>query len=61
MYPYIERQLGQGLPLTRVVRHLVGLFHGEPNGRRWRRFLSENAYRKNAGIETLQQAVRLLN
>jgi tRNA-dihydrouridine synthase A len=61
MYPYIESQLGQGLSLTRVVRHLIGLFHGEPNGRRWRRFLSENAYRKNAGIETLQQAERLLN
>jgi len=60
MYPYIELQLERGLPLTRVVRHLVGLFHGEPNGRRWRRYLSENAYRENAGIETLQQAVRLL-
>jgi len=61
MYPYIERQLSAGQPLTRVVRHLVGLFHGEPNGRRWRRYLSENAYRKDAGIETLQQAERLLN
>ncbi len=61
MYPYIEQQLEQGQPLTRVVRHLVGLFHGEPNGRRWRRYLSENAYRKDASIETLQQAVRLLN
>ena len=61
MYPYIETQLQRGLPLTRVVRHLVGLFHGEPNGRRWRRYLSENAYRKNAGIETLQQAERLLH
>jgi tRNA-dihydrouridine synthase A len=61
MYPYIERQLSLGLPLTRIARHLVGLFHGEPNGRRWRRYLSENAYRKSAGIETLQQAERLLN
>ena len=61
MYPYIEAQLVKGQPLTRVVRHLVGLFHGEPNGRRWRRYLSENAYRKSAGIETLQQAERLLN
>jgi tRNA-dihydrouridine synthase A len=61
MYPYIEKQLSAGLSLTRVARHLVGLFHGEPNGRRWRRYLSENAYRKNAGIETLQQAERLLN
>jgi len=61
MYPYIERQLGRGMPLTRVVRHLIGLFHGEPNGRRWRRYLSENAYRKSAGIETLYQAERLVS
>jgi tRNA-dihydrouridine synthase A len=61
MYPYIEAQLVKGQPLTRIARHLVGLFHGEPNGRRWRRYLAENAYRKSAGIETLQQAERLLN
>ncbi|MCP4765890.1 MAG: tRNA dihydrouridine(20/20a) synthase DusA [Gammaproteobacteria bacterium] len=61
MYPYIEKQLGQGLPLTRIVRHLIGLFHGEPNGRRWRRYISENAYRKSAGIETLYQAERLVS
>jgi tRNA-dihydrouridine synthase A len=60
MYPYIEQQLGQGMPLTRMVRHLTGLFHGEPNARRWRRYISENAYRKSAGIETLYQAERLV-
>jgi tRNA-dihydrouridine synthase A len=43
-----------------MVRHLTGLFHGEPNARRWRRYISENAYRKNAGIETLYQAERLV-
>ena len=61
IYPYIERQLSQGTPLTRMVRHLTGLFNGEPNARRWRRFISENAYRKTAGIEILQQAERLLD
>ena len=49
MYPYIEQQLSQGLPLTHMVRHLIGLFHGEPNARRWRRYISENAYSKSAG------------
>lgn len=61
VYPYIERQLEQGMPLTRMVRHLIGLFHGEPNGRRWRRFLSENAYRKTAGMDTLYQAEKLVS
>ena len=61
MYPYIEQQLSLGLPLTRVVRHLIGLFHGQPNARRWRRYITENAYRKTAGIETLYQAERLVS
>jgi len=61
LYPYIEAQLAAGQPLSRVVRHLLGLFHGEPNGRRWRRYLSENAFRGNAGLEVLQQAERLLD
>ncbi|TNF90524.1 MAG: tRNA dihydrouridine(20/20a) synthase DusA [Gammaproteobacteria bacterium] len=59
-YPYIEQQLARGVPLTRIVRHLTGLFNGQPNARRWRRFLSENAYRKSAGIEVLRQAEQVL-
>ncbi len=59
-YPYIERQLERGLPLTRMVRHLLGLFNGVPNARRWRRFISEHACRRSAGIETLREAERLL-
>ncbi len=60
IYPYIEQQLAGGTPLTRMVRHLIGLFNGVPNARRWRRYLSENAYRKSAGLEILQQAERLV-
>lgn len=61
IYPYIEDQLARGTPLTRMVRHLIGLFNGVPNARRWRRYLSENAYRKSAGLEILQQAESLVN
>ncbi|MDH3219274.1 MAG: tRNA dihydrouridine(20/20a) synthase DusA [Gammaproteobacteria bacterium] len=60
MYPYIERQLGLGVPLSRMTRHLTGLFNGKPNARRWRRFIAENSHSKTAGIEVLQQAETLL-
>ncbi|MEM7561675.1 MAG: tRNA dihydrouridine(20/20a) synthase DusA [Pseudomonadota bacterium] len=60
LYPYIEQLLDQGQPLNRITRHLSGLFHGEPNARRWRRHLSENACKKTAGIEVLHQAEALL-
>jgi tRNA-dihydrouridine synthase A len=60
-YPYIEAQLRQGTPLSRMARHLVGLFNGEPNARRWRRYLSENARARSAGIEVLRHAERLVD
>ncbi len=60
VYPYIERQLEHGLPLNHMTRHLSGLFHGVPNARRWRRYLSENAHQKSAGIEILRQAEQLV-
>lgn len=60
VYPYIERQLSNGMPLTKMVRHIIGLFHGEPNGKRWRRYLSEHAFRKTADMETLYRAEQLV-
>lgn len=60
IYPYIERHLAMDLPLGKMVRHLFGLFHGEPNARQWRRYLSENIFRKSAGMQTLYEAERLL-
>jgi tRNA-dihydrouridine synthase A len=59
-YPYIEQQLSAGAPLSRFIRHFIGLFHGQPNGRLWRRYLSDNAFRKGAGIEVLEEAASLV-
>ena len=58
LYPYFERQLAAGVPLSRMVRHVIGLFNGEPNAKRWRRFLSEYACRRDAGMEILYRAER---
>ncbi len=60
LYPYIEYQLGSGVPLKSITRHLFGLFAGQPGARAWRRYLSENAHRAGVGIEVLQQALRQL-
>ena len=59
-YPYLERKLREGMPLSRVVRHIVGLFHGQPNGRLWRRYLSEHGFRKDAGVDVIKHAASLV-
>ncbi|MCY4310197.1 MAG: tRNA dihydrouridine(20/20a) synthase DusA [Rhodospirillaceae bacterium] len=57
MLPYVERQVSTGVPLQRITRHMLGLFHGRPGSRAWRRYLSENAHHASAGPEILEKAL----
>lgn len=58
--PYVERQLAAGVRLNAVSRHILGLFHGRPGGRLFRRYIAENAYKRDAGCEVLREAARLV-
>ncbi len=60
MLPYIERQLAEGERLSRITRHMLGLFANEPGARAWRRYLSEHAHRNDAGPQTLLAALDAL-
>ena len=60
MIPYIEKELQQGARLKHITRHMLGLFHGMPGARHWRRHLSENAPRADAGSEVVIQALAQL-
>lgn len=57
MLPFIESELERGVFLNHISRHLLGLFHGQPGGRQFRRYISENAHRKGAGIEVIRDAL----
>ena len=60
MLDYIERELGRGERLHRMTRHMLGLFNGRPGARAWRRMLSENAHRPDAGTEVVKRALDAL-
>ena len=55
--PYVERELADGVPLGAMSRHLLGLFHGQPGARAWRRYISERAHRPDAGPRVLTRAL----
>lgn len=60
MRPWIEAELAAGVPLHYITRHMLGLFNGQPGARRWRRYLSEHATRRDAGIDVLLTAASLV-
>ncbi|PVY75438.1 tRNA-U16,U17-dihydrouridine synthase [Tamilnaduibacter salinus] len=57
MLPWIESELERGVFLSHITRHLMGLFHGCPGGRRFRRHLTENATRPGADLRVLEDAM----
>ena len=57
MLPYVEEQIAAGERLNRITRHMLGLFAGQPGARAWRRHLSENAHRPDAGPGLLLEAL----
>lgn len=60
LIPYIQKQLQHGTRLNQMTRHILGLYAGLRGAAAWRRYLSENAYKTNAGIEVIQQAMQIL-
>ncbi|OCG65031.1 tRNA dihydrouridine synthase DusA [Gilliamella sp. wkB18] len=60
LYPYIEQQLTQGAQLNHIMRHTLGMFNGCKGARQWRRSISENAHKKGAGIEVVEQALTFI-
>jgi tRNA-dihydrouridine synthase A len=44
MLPYIEEQLARGVRLNAISRHMLGLYHGQPGARAWRRYISERSH-----------------
>jgi len=53
---YVERELARGVRLNAMTRHILGLFHGQPRARAFRRHIAENAHLDGAGIAVLAQA-----
>ena len=57
MKPYIADHLQNGGRLHQITRHMLGLFHGRPGARSWRRVLSEGATRDGAGLALYETAL----
>ncbi len=57
MLPYIAEQMAQGVRLHAISRHMLGLYHGQPGAKAWRRYISERSYQAEADGGLLEAAV----
>ena len=55
--PYLIARLAEGVALPAMARHMLGLMHGRPGARAFRRILTVESIGPNAGIEVVDRAV----
>jgi tRNA-dihydrouridine synthase A len=55
--PYVQAELARGTPFYAMARHMLGLFHGRPGARAWRRTLTVEGVKPGAGVDVLDRAL----
>ena len=51
LIPYIQEQTSKGAQLNHIMRHTVGLFHGQNGSRTWKQYLSKNMCIRDADLQ----------
>ncbi|MBS0408727.1 MAG: tRNA dihydrouridine(20/20a) synthase DusA [Proteobacteria bacterium] len=55
--PYVAAELARGTHLAAMTRHMLGLYHGRPGARSWRRILTVEGVKAGAGVEVIERAL----
>tara|TARA_B100000674_G_scaffold429880_1_gene386173 strand:+ start:522 stop:1514 length:993 start_codon:yes stop_codon:yes gene_type:complete len=53
LIPYIKNELNKGTRLNQIMRHTLGLFHGQNGASYWKRYLSENMCVRDADVKKI--------
>ncbi len=53
LMPYVKQELKKGTRLNQIMRHTLGLFHGQSGASYWKRYLSENMCVRDADIQKI--------
>ncbi len=53
LIPYIKKELKKGTRLNQIMRHTLGLFHGQAGSSHWKRYLSENMCVRDADVQKI--------
>ena len=51
LIPYIQEETAKGVQLNHIMRHTVGLFHGQNGSRTWKQYLSKNMCIRDADLQ----------
>ncbi len=51
--PYVKKEMSKGVRMNQIMRHTLGLFHGQTGSSFWKRYLSENMCVRDADVKKI--------
>ena len=54
---YLKQEIKKGTRINQIMRHTLGLFHGETGSSFWKRYLSENMCVRDADVQKIDHII----
>ena len=57
---YLEEEVKVGTKVNHVMRHTVGLYHGQPGSKDWKRYLSDNMMARDSDFQKAKHIMTIV-
>ena len=57
---YLEEEVKVGTKVNHVMRHTVGLYHGQPGSKDWKRYLSDNMMARDSDFQKAKHIMTII-
>ncbi len=57
---YLEEEVKAGTKVNHVMRHTVGLYHGQPGSKDWKRYLSDNMMARDSDFQKAKHIMKIV-
>ena len=57
---YLEEEIKLGTKVNHVMRHTVGLYHGQPGSKDWKRYSSENMMARDSDFQKAKHIMKIV-
>tara|TARA_B100001123_G_scaffold254444_1_gene283861 strand:- start:393 stop:1379 length:987 start_codon:yes stop_codon:yes gene_type:complete len=57
---YLEKEVKLGTKVNHIMRHTVGLYHGQPGSKKWKRYLSDNMMARDSDFEKAKHIMTIV-
>ena len=57
---YVKEETKKGTRLNQIMRHTVGLYHGQIGSKKWKKYLSDNMMARDSDFQKVKYIMKIV-